>query len=499
MTQAVSPPLELEIKLRVPPGFDEALEAHPALAAPLAAPAETRHETTTYFDTEAGDLARRGASLRLRRRDGRVTQTLKLRSAEGPFARGEWEWPVEADEPVLDRLQATPAAAWLGEAPALRPAFTTEVHRSVRLLRLDGALVEASLDRGEIRAGEAREEVRELELELKEGSPAPLYRLAVELQAALPLTLGAEAKSERGWRLRLGAPRAAADQPPLALRPETPLGEAFRQAVGACLSALLSALPMAEAGQAEGIHRMRIALRRLRAAMALFAPALDEARAGAETEALRRMGRSLGEARDWDVFLDETLPAAEEAVADASSFAPLRAVAEAARSAAHARAAAEIAGPAFTATVLRLAAWAEAPGGEAVAQPVGEVARALQEGLEAKVRRRGRHLRRREPEELHRLRKALKRLRHGVEFLAPLHRRKRVKAYRRAAQSLQEGLGRINDAGMAIHLAEELARGRVGLDPVVRQLAGLAEARRRKALKRLPEAWRDFRELRLPR
>jgi inorganic triphosphatase YgiF len=488
-------PLELEIKLLVPAGMEAELEAHPALAAP----AETRQETTTYFDTEAGDLAQRGASLRIRRRGNRLTQTLKLRGAGGPFARGEWEWPVEQEEPALDRLAETPAAPWLGGLGPLRPAFTTEVRRSIRLLRRDGAVVEACLDRGEIRAGAAREEVRELELELKEGPAAPLYRLAAELQAAFPLTLGAEAKSERGWRLRLGTPRPAIEQPPLDLRPGTQVGEAFRQAVGASLSVLISALPAAGSGQPEGVHRLRIALRRLRAAIALFAPALDPAEAEAMTDGLRRIGRTLGEARDWDVFLDETLPAAAEELDDGGAPLSLRAAAEAARDAARARATAEIASPAFGATILRLAAWAEAPGGEAAGRKVGDAAAAMQERLERRVRRRGRHLRRRGTEELHALRKAVKRLRYGMEFLAPLHRPKQVKAHRRAARALQEGLGRLNDAAMAVALARGLAEGRPELASAVAALQGWAATRERRVLKRLPGAWRDFKDVRLPR
>jgi triphosphatase len=202
-------PTELEVKLRLPPGAEAALEGHPALRPPGAAAPELREETTTYFDTPGRDLSRAGASLRIRRGGGRRVQTLKLRGgADGPFGRGEWEWPVEGDAPDLARLAEAPAVAPPGALRQLAPVFATEVGRRVRLLPLDGALVELSLDTGTLRAGEGTAEIRELELELKGGAPGPMYRLAAALQAEVPLTLGVESKAERGWRLCTGEPRA---------------------------------------------------------------------------------------------------------------------------------------------------------------------------------------------------------------------------------------------------------------------------------------------------
>jgi len=88
-------PLELEIKFLLPAGAQASLDGHAALQS---VDGRERHEVTTYFDTAAGDLARKGASLRVRRCGRRNVQTLKLGSRE-VFGRHEWEWPVKAETP----------------------------------------------------------------------------------------------------------------------------------------------------------------------------------------------------------------------------------------------------------------------------------------------------------------------------------------------------------------------------------------------------------------
>jgi inorganic triphosphatase YgiF len=52
---------------------------------------------------------------------------------------------------------------------------------------MGGSRIEAAFDAGSIEAGDAKQPVHELELELQEGTPAPLYRLALALLSAAPL------------------------------------------------------------------------------------------------------------------------------------------------------------------------------------------------------------------------------------------------------------------------------------------------------------------------
>lgn len=496
-----SAPIELEVKLLLPAGAEATILDHPALQGPSA----PRHEVSTYFDTQAWDLARAGAVLRVRQGPlGRV-QTLKLTGTTA-FGRNEWEWPLDGDGPALEKLAETSLPAGLLTPEALRPVFRTEVDRTVRTVHRSGATIEVALDLGRVQAGSAMEEIREIELELKGGPAVALYRLATELHGSVALTLGSESKSDRGIRLCTGRGRAAAKQRAIDLPPEVSGREGFRRIVGGVLWTLLANLPAAAAGDIEGVHQMRVAIRRLRSVLVLFGPYLDAQAAARFGEALRELGRVLGEARDWDVFCTEAIQKVQDQGASSELLELLRAPAELARSAAHSRVEAALREPLLTATVLGLAGWMEDPAaltgqeGEAeLDEPLAKLGPALEARLARKVLRRGRHIRRREDPELHELRKSLKKLRYGVELLAPLQRPKEVKPLLRSSKALLKRLGQINDAGVAVSLAGELGGERKPeLAPAVAVLGAWAERRRAKSRRELRESWREFQSAPLP-
>ena len=307
-------PLEVELKLQLPATGRTALERHPAFQAPLATEPEERHEVTTYFDTPDLALAGKGVSLRVRRSGDCRVQTVKLQGAGPTVAarRGEWEWPAEQDRPDLGRLAETPAGAVVGNLSddELEPVFVTDIRRTVRKLRLDeSTTAEAAFDEGTITAGSASEAVSELELELQEGKLAPLYRLALDLHATVPLTIGLDSKADRGYRLRRGQQAPLAQKAPdLDLDRDISVPQAFREIVAAGLGHLLANQPAAGAGDPEGVHQMRVAIRRLRSALVLFETHLEPHVTARFEAELKRFGRVLGEARDWDVFCLETLP-----------------------------------------------------------------------------------------------------------------------------------------------------------------------------------------------
>src|SRR5689334_11801249 len=201
-------PLEVELKLRLPPGSRSQLEQVPAFHD---AEAKQRHEMTTYYDTPGLELLQRGAALRVRQTGGRRIQTLKAqdRGNRVAAARGEWEWEVDADSPDLARLAETPYAELARTIDGqLQPVFSTDIHRTIRLLHPgNGLTIEAALDNGRVVAGNHSAPVSELELELKGGSDlGALYRFALDLHQAVPLSIAGESKAARGYRLRTGRP-----------------------------------------------------------------------------------------------------------------------------------------------------------------------------------------------------------------------------------------------------------------------------------------------------
>ncbi len=493
--------VELELKLALRRDRREAIEQ---LEAFRAAPAQHLHEITTYYDTAELDLRREGTTLRVRRRGDRLIQTLKTSGGEGVASdRGEWEWDVESDLPDVGRLHDTPRAHLVERLDgALRPVFRTDIARTTRMLDgVGGARVEVALDEGQIIAGGAREPVSELELELKAGSdPAALYHLALDIHARVPLSLAGESKAARGYRLFDGETASASKAPRVKLTAGISVADGFRRISGNALAHMIANTCLAERGDPEGIHQVRVSLRRLRAALLLFKLHLDRAESGLFGDALRALGRVLGQARDWDVFVLETLADAAREQPGAGWPGELARAAEGRRARSHAEAAEALEGSAFTHLVLSFAAWVEDGvrnpallGDKAMRKKLKKIAPEMLDSVHRKARARGRGIEHLGEEQLHALRKSLKKLRYDAEFLEGLYEHDEVKRYRKHCERLQELLGRFNDARMTIVLTGKLVEhDGPSLDQAAEAARIWAEARRDAALAELGAAWEEF-------
>ncbi len=62
-------------------------------------------------------------------------------------------------------------------------------------------MIELALDKGEVLAGNARDVIAEIELELKHGNPQRIHDIALLLRSAFHLQPEALSKAERGYRL----------------------------------------------------------------------------------------------------------------------------------------------------------------------------------------------------------------------------------------------------------------------------------------------------------
>jgi triphosphatase len=108
------------------------------------------------------------------------------------------------EEPALNLAADTPVANALQPKidKELERVVVTDIIRTKRIVQLEGSTIEAALDTGSIDAGDAREPVHELELELREGAPAALYRLALAIHAATPLSIEVESKAATSLPMR---------------------------------------------------------------------------------------------------------------------------------------------------------------------------------------------------------------------------------------------------------------------------------------------------------
>lgn len=480
-------PTESELKLAIDPPAMPALLRHPAVKAVRRSRMRTARVVSVYYDTPDSLLAVQGIALRVRRVGRHWVQTIKgpaePDAGAGLHTRPEYEWPLSsaALDPAL--LSATPwrkLIAKAGKRGGLARRFATDFERRTIALRFpDGTLALLCVDRGEIRASHEgrtrRTVIAEVEIELESGAAANLFGLALALAADLPLAVMTVSKAERGHALRAGRPDlyvAPVKAPGVALAQDVRLVDALSQLTRGCLQQIAAnAAGLIEDDDPEWVHQMRIGTRRLRSCLALVAPLAPSAALDFMVSEVRWLAGVLGSARDWDVFLRETLPPlAAGLAADAPIAAALRRMRARALSrgrAARAAARDAVASPRFHRLVLAgglLCATPRFGTQDAVAEPGVTEALAgradafsvdLLERRHRKLHVRAAALDRGTADERHAVRIAAKRLRYIAEFFAPLFARKRVKAYLKALTALQDVLGRLNDIATALALASE--------------------------------------------
>ena len=482
-------PREIELKLECGVADLPALASHPLLQAD--GTPEPVVLTSIYFDTAKGDLRRAGLTLRVRREGERRVQTVKAAaSGAGLFDRAEWEGEIAGERPDLDRLAETPVPALLADLSDtdLQPVLTTVVERTTRLVVHGDSLISVTLDQGRIETKGGDVPLCEVELELEEGKPGDLFGLAQALAETVPLRLGALSKSARGWSLLDGTLRKSSKSGAVRLAPEATAGEAFRTIAQACLHHLrLNEDVFLQRRHPEGLHQIRVALRRLRSALTLFKPILagDPATAHLRDE-IKRVTEPFGRARNLDVFLETTLPAELEKRPDEAGLNDLRTRLEAERDWAHDAVIATLESPAWRSLILDVAAWIEtgawrsqtdAPVRDA---PAEDFAADILDRARRRIRKRGRHLDRIDSEARHRVRIEGKKLRYGAEFFASLYadgkRQKRHKAFVSALSDLQDHLGALNDMATAHEVLAGLTHDGSGVPAETLFAAGLTAA-----------------------
>lgn len=319
----------------------------------------------------------------------------------------------------------------------------------------------------------------------------PWRRLLVTsgCQAALPvasdlvLLPASHSLAEAAMALAEGrAPHARAAGPPV-LPAQASVEAALRFAASHLLDVLLAEAPAcrAEAGP-RGVHQARVALRRLRSLLKLFGMGADPAWA-AWNRALGALARSLGAARDWDVFLGGMIIGIEAALPGDRRLRGIRRAAEAERTAAYAALADVLAGPDFCRTMMEgLCLLEQLPAGDS---PLAPKAASLLARRWKRLKRAGREMASLDAAALHEMRLDAKRLRYAAEPFAALWPGRRTRRFTRRLAALQEALGLANDADVARGLASNLAgRGAGGfaVGMVTGFAAGRAEGSRLAAL-----------------
>lgn len=246
------------------------------------------------------------------------------------------------------------------------------------------------------------------------------------------------------------ADRSALAERSVSLAKKCTVARAFRRIALSCLRHWALNAQAVVAGDPEGIHQMRVGLRRMRAALSIFKKPLhnDHDVAGLKRE-LKWLTGELGPARDLHVFLEETLKPHLRNRTDVRGLAVLDDHLEGIRREAFGRARRAVESSRFRRLVLHTFIWVTERERDPEERKISS--RAFARRILTKRRRKiVKGLCR--VEELderhrHRLRIAVKKLRYGLEFFEDLFPKKKSAKRRvgRILKKLQANLGKLND------------------------------------------------------
>ena len=426
---------------------------------------------SVYFDTPGRKLRKLGVSLRTRNKNDAIEQTLKMNSA-GSYQRREWSSviPDTIPDPALVIDPALPAAVRALTAADLEPVFKVDVRREKRIAKTKRGAIEVALDEGAVVNGKGRADLRELELELKDGDARLLLEAARRVIDIAGGRLHFATKSDLGYAVASKRRAAWSRAPALKLDPQADVGDVVQTVLLHGLSHLTANDDCARTdAHIEGVHQCRVALRRIRSALRLFREALPrEVFAPLEAE-LKRMADVLGVARDLDVLRSELLEPAVKALDAPQDVAPLMEALARQRAVAYAEVGALLGGAdykRFLIDAFALAAmddWrrAKKKGGKGkqaglLTSPARDYACAALEKAHARLLRRGRNFKRKSAGERHALRIEIKKMRYAAETLSPLFEAKKTKRFHKGLAGLQDGLGALNDVVVAEDLLARL-------------------------------------------
>jgi inorganic triphosphatase YgiF len=451
---------EIELKLQLTPKAARKLAEHPLLAA---IQSQKQHLLNTYFDTPALELHARRVAVRFRKKGWQWLCTVKsAEPASGGLAmRSEWEAPATPGTFEFSHVDDNDFRDFLEQRQAqFEPVFTTNFHRQLWHIPFGESLIELAIDRGQIESRGRRTPICEIELELLSGTVDDIFNLTRQLQKDLDLFPAIASKAERGYALFLNEPLRPFKSKPVPINEQQTPVEAFRCIALGCLEHFQrNEKGLLTGGDSEFIHQARVALRRLRSAIKLFAPVLPLEFVAAYGQTWQTLAGALGDTRNWDVFLEETLPPIAENFPDHRDINRLRKAAQRRANSARKSVIGLLAVKEYPRLLLEFTA-AIYTLSDTLPMQIKDFARQQISSHARKARRMASRHAELSPEERHKMRIAFKKLRYTLEFFSPLLSQQKLRPYLAALSQLQDELGLINDHITAEALLAEALKGR---------------------------------------
>ncbi len=288
-------------------------------------------------------------------------------------------------------------------------------------------------------------------------------------------------------------------QPPK-LRENIDAHTAFKRIAWECLSQLQDNQEIVLHGtDVEGVHQMRVTLRRLRAAFSLFRQVLGRENIVTLLAEVNWLADTLGKARDIDVFVTQTLPAVTTDFKNHTGLQKLRNKALNAQIAAYKDVRAALSSQRYHHFLQTLANWLENESWCKNTQNpkhnnVLDIAITTLDRRYDQLRKCGKHLTQMHPERRHAARIAAKKLRYTAEFFTSLYPSAKSHAFIRNLSQLQDYLGILNDIATIEKLLLQLigSRSDKSLNEALHIIVGWNACNSIRSLEKTDEAWKTF-------
>ena len=274
--------------------------------------------------------------------------------------------------------------------------------------------------------------------------------------------------------------------------------QAFAQILRTNLAATKDSEPVVIAREnPEGIHQMRVCLRRMRSALTIFRPAIPREVTRSFFKEMRWAAKTLDRARDLDVYIADNLSAKGK-----KRKGKMRKLAIKHRERAYDQISDFILGERYKNLCDGFRHWVETQGWrvdlsdeqrEVLEGNVVPFASEVLDRQRTHVLDDGRDIESLESEALHQLRIDCKKLRYAAEFFTPLYGEP-MKGFVRHLKALQDLLGTLHDAAVMPNLQKDLLKGKKNRN-LTRYARGLVKERGKqaKAIRgALNSSWGDF-------
>jgi inorganic triphosphatase YgiF len=451
---------EIELKLRMTPQDLRKLKKTERLFPRTSGTSKGTDLLSVYFDTPKYSLNRAGISLRVRHIGRTRVQTIKTKGSGIPFSRGEWEYAIDGDTPNLRIAKDTPLASLLNKKleQALMPVFTTAVQRIAVPFHENGSLIEIALDDGVVRAGRNTTPIAEVEIELKRGDAADLFNLARKIGKIVPSKLGFKSKSEIGYDMLVSKAPISVRATKIELQRHLTAGEAFQIIGRSGLRHLAANEHAVSMGDSEGVHQMRVGLRRLRAAISVFDSLLTDPQTETVEAELVWMTGELQLVRDLDVYIETDVDPLQNSKKKKRGLLKFVGNLAARRRSADSKLRKSVESPRFRSLILDTLQWLEVGNwlknsSNSRNLPIWHFASMSLARQTKKILKKQAKLPKLDKRHLHKLRISFKKLRYSCDFFGSLFTgtkiEKRRTRFTEYLKILQDNLGALND--IAVH------------------------------------------------